>query len=157
MVHETVSTGEEGLEPMRIAYLPIAVAVTGVLLYHVSQKSIPANVNPLFTLVLAYSVAIMLCLVFGALYGRGGSFVGSVRGANWAVFGVGVSTALVELGFLLAYRLGWNVRTAGPLVSVTTIVLLAPLGLILYGERIDARSVAGLLCCIVGILLISAR
>src|SRR6266849_4181949 len=95
-------------------YFPFALAVGGMLFYHLAQKSIPKEMNPFHATMIAYAVGIGLCFVCALLYPGKRSLIGSVRGSNWAVFLLGAAAASIELGFLLAYRAGletWRSRS----------------------------------------------
>jgi uncharacterized membrane protein len=135
-------------------YLAFALTVFGMLLYQVAQKSVPADANPFFVIVIAYVVGIALCLMF-ALFspGRKG-FVETLRGSNWAVFAVGVSAALIELGFLMAYRAGWRISLAAVATNAAAAVVLIPIGLIFYKDQISLPNVIGFILCIVGLVLV---
>src|SRR6267143_4249521 len=101
---------------MKWFYLPLVLTVSGNILYHVSQKSVPKTANPLVTMMLAYTVGIMVCAVSAIFYPAERSLLSSIREANWAVWGIGIGVAGVEIGFLLAYRVGWSISVA-PVVS----------------------------------------
>src|SRR6266550_9224011 len=97
---------------MTSLYFPLALAVLGMLFYHLAQKSIPKEMNPFFATIIAYAVGIGLCAICALIYPSKKSFVDSIRESNWAVFVVGAGAACIELGFLLAYRAGWRISVA---------------------------------------------
>ena len=122
---------------MKSFYLPIALTVGGGLLYHFSQKSIPKTVNPLFALMLAYVVSITACLICAVFYSADKSFLSTVKESNWAVVGVGIGAAAIEVGFLLAYRVGWNISVAAITMSIAVTVLLIPIGVVIFKENLS--------------------
>ena len=63
-------------------YFPVALAVAGMLFYHLAQKSIPKEMNPLYATIIAYAVGIVLCAIFALAYPSKRSFVDSVRESN---------------------------------------------------------------------------
>lgn len=140
---------------MRSYYLPFALAVGGSLLYHLSQRSIPKGANPFYATLVAYLVGAALCVVCARLYPASGSFMETVRGANWAVFAVGLAAMLIELGFLLAYRAGWKVSVAAVSVNVAGAAVLLPVGVLLFKEHLTPRNVLGLVFCVLGLILVS--
>ena len=78
---------------MRSLYPPFLVAVVGVVVYHIAQKSIPRGASPLATLVLAYAIASVLCVASLALYSSELSVAQTWRGAGWPVVALGVGIA----------------------------------------------------------------
>jgi len=142
---------------MKSFYLPIALAVSGGLLYHFSQKSIPKTANPLFALMLAYVVSIIACLICAAFYSADKSFLSTVKESNWAVAGVGIGAAAIEVGFLLAYRIGWNISVAAMTMSIAVTVLLIPIGVVVFKERLSVWNVLGIALCVLGLVLVSQK
>ncbi|HYX27031.1 MAG TPA: hypothetical protein VE863_00590 [Pyrinomonadaceae bacterium] len=135
-------------------YLAFALTVFGMLLYHLSQKSIPHDTNPFFVIVIAYAVGIALCVVFASFYPGKKSIVETFRASNWAVFTLGAAAALIELGFLLAYRTGWRISIAAVATNAAAAVVLIPIGLLVFKDHLSLRNVIGLIFCIVGLALV---
>jgi len=133
------------------------MAVGGGALYHLSQKSIPKGVNPLHAVMLAYAVGIVLCAACGLLYRTEQSFLSSAREVGWPALGVGLGAVVIELGFLLAYRVGWNISVLGTFTSVAVALLLIPVGVAVFKEQLSAWNVLGILCCVAGLILISRK
>jgi uncharacterized membrane protein len=135
-------------------YLAFALTVFGMLLYHLSQKAVPADTNPFFVVIIAYVVGIALCVAF-AIFWPGKKGLGETfRGSNWAVFTLGAAAALIELGFLLAYRTGWRISIAAVATNAAAAVVLIPVGLIFFKDQLSLRNVIGLIFCIVGLALV---
>ena len=91
---------------MTTFYFPFGLTVAGMLFYHLSQKLIPREMNPFFATIIAYLVGIVVCAVAAFTLPGNKSFIGSIKEANWAVLGVGAAAACIEVGFMLAYRVG---------------------------------------------------
>jgi uncharacterized membrane protein len=135
-------------------YLAFALTVIGMLLYHLSQKSVPAETNPFFVIVIAYVVGIAFCLVIALFYPAKKGLVETFRGSNWAVFTLGAAAALIELGFLLAYRTGWKISIAAVASNAAAAIVLIPVGLIVFKDQLSLRNVIGLIFCMVGLALV---
>ncbi len=137
-------------------YISFLLVIAGNVLYHLSQKSIPKGLNPAFSVTVSYIVALALS---AALY----PFLSSqpvresARQLNWASVGVGVSAVAIEFGFLLVYRAGWNISIASAMASAAIAVVLIPIGILLYRERLSATNVVGLLLCLAGLVLVIRR
>jgi uncharacterized membrane protein len=140
---------------MKNFYLPLALAVGGNVLYHLSQKSMPKSVNPLFVITLAYLVGILVCLLYSLVYPNDKSFMDTWRESNWAVYAMGVGAVIIEVGFLLAYRAGWNISTAAVACSTAVTLLLVPIGVVAFKEHLSVRNVIGLLLCMLGLILVT--
>jgi uncharacterized membrane protein len=145
-------TGKD--KTMRSFYFPVALAVCGMLFYHLSQKSIPKEMNPFFAAMIAYMVGIVICAICALIYSGRKSFADSLREANWAVFLVGAATASIEVGFLLAYRAGWRISVAAVAANVAVTVMLVPIGLVIFKDHLSLRNILGLIFCILGLVLV---
>jgi drug/metabolite transporter (DMT)-like permease len=134
-------------------YFTILGVVLGNVMYHVAQKSVPTGIHPVVSILVNYLTATVISLALFPFYPDKASIAESLRALNWAPFGVGVAIVLVELFVLLAYRAGWKLSLASGTISATTAVVLAVLGFAFLGEQITSRNAAGIVLCVVGVLL----
>ena len=135
-------------------YLPFALTVGGMLLYHLSQKSIPKDLNPFHATAIAYLMGIVVCVVLGFTYSTDRSISNSVKISNWAVLGMGVGAAAIEVGFMLAYRMGWKISLAAIATNVAATAVLIPIGLLVFREHLSTRNILGVVFCVLGLLLV---
>lgn len=142
---------------MKSFYIPMLLTIGGSILYHIAQKSLPRTTNPLITMMLAYVVGILLFVVCMVFYQDQRSFLYSVRESNWAVVVVGVGAASIEIGFLLAYRAGWNISIAPVTSSVVVALLLIPVGILGFKEHLSVGNVIGIVFCVVGLILVTNK
>jgi uncharacterized membrane protein len=140
---------------MNAFYLPFALTVGGMLFYHISQKSMPKEMNPFVVTIMAYGVGILLCALCAFVYPGKKNIFASIRGSNWAVFVLGAAAASIELGFLLAYRAGWRISVAAVASNVAVTILLIPVGIIVFKDHLSFRNVLGLIFCILGLALVA--
>lgn len=70
---------------------------------------------------------------------------------------LGFAIVLLELGFLLAYRCGWNVGTASIISTVIVTLLLVPIGLIVFHEGISAKNIVGIILCVIGMIFMNLK
>lgn len=155
---EWVITGLEWDDSiMKSSILPLLLVIAGGVLYHVSQKSIERTASPLGVVIYAYAVGIVLCLVAGVFdpVERAGWL--SPRQIDWAVVGVGVGAVLIEVGFMLTYRVGWDLGVASVLSSVLIALLLLPVGVIFFREHLTLRMVIGIGFCLLGLVLLARK
>ena len=149
-----------------LSWGPLVMVVVGSLLYHLAQKSVPEGTPPLLVVGLAYLVGLVLCGIGHALF-RGEAPRADPISAFWselgrlsvwkAAVGIGVAAFLIEIGYLLTYRVGWDLGLASVLANLAIAILLLPLGVLFFGERITLRTVVGVACCLIGFLLLTRR
>ena len=139
---------------MRSHFAPIVMILFGGVLYHISQKSVPRTVNPFAAIMSAYVIGAALCAVALAFDRGGANLLDSVRNSNWAVVALGVGALIIEVGFLLAYRAGWNISVASVVTTISVALILIPIGLLVFKEQLSLRSAAGIACCLLGLYLI---
>lgn len=135
-------------------YLPFVITVSGMLLYHVSQKSIPKEINPFHATAIAYLMGIVICVILGFTYSTNRSLPGSLKSTNWAVLGMGMGAAAIEVGFMLGYRMGWRISLTAVATNVAATAILIPIGLMAYREHLSMRNILGVIFCIIGLLLV---
>lgn len=135
-------------------YLPFVLTVAGMLLYHISQKSIPRDMNPFLVTILAYLVGIVFCVICALAYPSRKTFGESLKETNWAVITLGVAAAAIELGFLLAYRAGWRISVAAVATNAAVTLLLIPIGIVVFKDHLSLRNILGLVFCIAGLALV---
>lgn len=142
---------------MKNFYLPMVLVIGGNLIYHLSQKSLPKEANPLYTMIIVYGISIIACAVCALAAPGEKTFFQSARETNLTVLLLGLSVAMIEVGFLFVYRVGWNVSTASITTSVTVTLLLIPVGVLAFKEHLTLRHVAGLLFCLLGLILVAKK
>ena len=136
-------------------YLPILLMIASTTMYHIAQKSVPNQVNPLFSLAINYLTALAGTLLLIPLFPARAAGPWSVKGINWASAAVGVSIVGIELSVLLAYRTGWRLSLLATLGNTASALLLVGVGLLLFREHLSARNLIGVSLCLVGLALIS--
>ncbi len=135
-------------------YFAFALTVAGMVLYHLSQKAVPKTANPFFVIAIAYAVGIAFCLLFAFTSPGRKSLVETLKTSNWAVFTLGVAAALIEMGFLLAYRTGWRISIAAVATNAAAAIVLIPLGLLVFKDHLSFKNILGLIFCLIGLALL---
>lgn len=139
-------------------YLSPLLILLGLVIYQVSQKSADQNANPFLVIILAYVFGIIGLLAAYFVFPRpDGELIPMVKSVAWASLGIGVGAAIIEIGFLLAYRAGWNVSILPLTVNVASAVLLIAIGLYYFRESLSLQRVIGILLCLGGLALITLR
>jgi len=129
-----------------IVYLPLILMILGTTFYHIGQKSVPTQVNPVFSLALNYITALIGTVLLVPLYPTRTAGPWSLKGLNWASCAVGISIVGVELAVLLAYRTGWRISILSVIGNTASALLLVGIGLVFFHEHVSARNLAESFC-----------
>jgi hypothetical protein len=140
---------------MRPPLAPLLLTIAGLVVYQISSKSVPRTAHPLVAIIAAYFVATTLCVVAIWKWPLDGSLSHVLRQLNWSVAGVGLGAALIEIGFLLAFRAGWPLSLASVAVNVSAGIILLPIGLSMFGERLSIPKMLGAALCLLGLVMMA--
>ena len=97
----------------------------------------------------ALGASVAVCLSFPGA--RQASLTAAIHPA---VVAVGLGAVMIELGYLLIYRAAWPVSSASVLINGLVAVLLIPIGMSGFGERMTAGRLAGVGLCLAGLALL---
>ncbi len=133
--------------------LSLPLIVVGVLVYHLSQKSMPKDLNPLAAFTIAYAIAFAICLAILSANGEIKTALQQIRSQDWLpILFLGLSLVPVELGFLYAYRTGWKISTTsittGPFIAIS----LALIGTLWYKEELSTTNIVGIGLSVAGVV-----
>lgn len=145
---------------MSLKFFPVILVVFSGLGYHLCQKLTSTSLNPFVALIVTYLFASIISIIAYFIFVPNtnlGTLVTSVKGANISSILLGVTVVGLELGYLLAYRMGWNISFASLLANTSVALLLIPIGLIVFKEKISITTLTGVVLCVVGLILISKK
>ncbi|MCS6908945.1 MAG: EamA family transporter [Anaerolineales bacterium] len=138
-------------------FFSAVLAILGSVAYHHFVKRISPAIHPIVSIVGIYVGVLLLSgsllLVFPPAEGYRHHF----RQINWVQLAVAISVFLIELGFVLMYRAGWNLSTANLVTGVVINILLVALGLLLLREKVSLINAIGIVLSIIGVAMISYR
>ncbi|HPF20628.1 MAG TPA: EamA family transporter [Syntrophomonas sp.] len=135
--------------------LSIMLIVISNVFYNIAQKSTPQNANPMAALLVTYLTAISVTLVAFLFTRSEKGFMQSFAALNWTSIVLGFAILGLELGFLLAYRAGWNISVGSLVANILLALMLIPVGILFYHESFNVYKVIGACFCIVGLILIN--
>jgi drug/metabolite transporter (DMT)-like permease len=138
-------------------YISALVAVLGGLGYQFFVKRVPVTLNPLVNVVVVYLAVIILCFALLPLFPIKGGLLEQFKQLSWLQLALAVSVAMIELGFLLMYRYGWNLSTGNLITGVFINVALVVIGIGLLGEKVTTINLLGIALSVLGVALISYR
>ncbi|HWR11821.1 MAG TPA: EamA family transporter [Rectinemataceae bacterium] len=137
--------------------ISIAMIVVSNICYNITQKSTPNAANPFAALLVTYLTAAattaVALLISQQRYGRGLSE--SFRGVNWTSLLLGVAIIGLELGFLFAFRAGWDISKASLIANILLAIILIPVGVIVYKESFSVQKAVGIALCVAGLLVMN--
>ncbi|EOS70955.1 hypothetical protein C818_00963 [Lachnospiraceae bacterium MD308] len=134
---------------------PIALVVLSNVVYQICAKSIPDGVNPFAALTVTYTVGVVFSAVMYFISNRHGNLIQEYRKLNWAPFAFGVILVGLEVGWIYAYKAGWQVSTASIMQSAFLAVALIFVGWILYHETLTWNKLVGVAICLLGLVFIN--
>ena len=140
---------------MFLFYFSITLAIISSALYHFVAKSTPSNVNFTVSLLVTYAVAFAVTLIGFFFFPVPDGIAAEIKQLNWASIGLAVAIVGIEFGFLLVYRAGWNLGIAAVLVNVVASLILLPVAIFLFKDKISWVNIAGILVCLAGLIMLN--
>lgn len=140
---------------MFLFYFSITLAILSSALYHFTARSTPANVNFTVSLLVTYAVAFLVTLVGFFFFPLTAGIKAELTKLNWASVGLAIAIVGIEYGFLLTYRAGWNLGIAAVLVNVVASLILLPVALFLFRDRISWVNALGVVVCFIGLVMLN--
>ena len=136
---------------------PVALVVLSNTLYQICAKSVPEGMNPLASLTVTYLIGAVVSCAMYYILNRNANLVREFRLLNWAPAVLGVVIVGLEVGFIYAFRAGWQVSVTQIVTSAAVAVILIFVGYLLYHEAITWNKIAGIIVCLAGLVLINYR
>ena len=140
---------------MFLFYFSITLAICSSALYHFTAKSTPANVNFTVSLLVTYGVAFIVTLFTFFFFPAQQGVITELKKLNWASVGLAVAVVGIEFGFLLVYRAGWNLGIAAVLTNVVASLILLPVAILIFKDKISWVNIAGILVCLAGLVMLN--
>ena len=141
-----------------LAYLwPIALVVVSNTLYQICAKSVPEGMNPLASLTVTYLIGAAVSCVLYYVLNRDANLLKEIRLTNWAPVVLGIVIVGLEVGFIYAFRAGWQISVAQTVSSCVLAVILIFVGYLLYHEAITWNKIVGIAVCLAGLVLINLK
>ena len=134
---------------------PIGLVVISNTVYQLCSKSVPQNMDPFASLTVTYALAAVFCLAMFFIMNKDGSIVEEYKKLNWAPIVQGIIVVGLEIGFIYAYKAGWQVSTASIVQSAFLAVSLLITGFLIYREELSANKIMGVVICLIGLYFIN--
>jgi multidrug transporter EmrE-like cation transporter len=140
---------------MFLFYFSITLAIASSALYHFTARSTPSNVNFTISLLVTYAVAFVITLLGFFFFPAKNGITAELKQLNWATIGLAIAIVGIEFGFLLTYRSGWNLGIAAVLVNVVASLILVPVGIFVFKDKISWVNILGILVCLAGLVMLN--
>jgi multidrug transporter EmrE-like cation transporter len=140
---------------MFLFYFSISLAIASSALYHFVAKSTPSNVNFTVSLLVTYTIAFVVTFLGFFFFPVTDGITAELKRLNWASTGLAIAVVGIEFGFLLTYRAGWNLGIAAVLVNVVASLILVPVAIFIFKDRLNWVNVAGILVCLAGLVMLN--
>jgi len=142
---------------MSLYVVSLATVIVSIVLYQIAQRSMPKDINPFYVLIFIYLLGAAFSGVASLFFPADRSVAAFGKTLNWAAPVLAVAIVGLEIGYLLAYRAGWNLALAPIVANVAAVLILVPVGFLFFRESLTPVKAVGLLLCIVGFVLASRR
>jgi drug/metabolite transporter (DMT)-like permease len=140
---------------MFLFYFSIILVICSSALYHFSAKSVPSNVNFAISLVVTYAVALGITLLVTFFFPAKNGLAFELKQLNWASILLAIAIVGIEFGFLLVYRSGWNLGIAAVLVNVVASLILLPVAIFIFKDKISWVNIVGIFVCLAGLVMLN--
>ena len=136
---------------------PIGMIVIANIFYNITTKETPQGANAFLSLSVTYGVAMVATfLIF--FFTRKGETIGVAFGKlNWTSYVLGVVVIGLELGYIFAFRNGWQVNTTSLVANIILAISLLIVGFLLYKEHLTITQIIGIVLCIGGLIMVCKK
>jgi len=140
-----------------VVYLPLMIVVASSATYHIVQKYLAPNANPVLVLLVTYGVAFFASLLLFVVFPLKDTIQVEISKIGIPNLALGISIIGIEIGWILAYRAGLNVNVGSLIGNLLVALVLLPVGLLLFREHLSPTNLVGVVLCIAGLVLVNQR
>ncbi len=141
-----------------LAYIwPIALVVFSNVVYQICAKSVPEGMDPFASLTVTYLVGAAISAVMYYVLGPRGNIFREYAKLNWAPLALGIVIVGLEVGWIYAYKAGWQVSTGFIVQSAFLAVALLLVGYLMYHEKLTWNKIVGVVICLAGLVFINLK
>ncbi|MBS7007277.1 EamA family transporter [Anaerostipes sp.] len=136
---------------------PIGLIVFSNVVYQICAKSVPENMNPFASLIVTYLVGAAFSALMYFLMNKDGNLIHEFNKLNLAPFIFGIVLVGLEVGFIYAYKAGWQISVVSIVQSSFLAAALIFVGWLFYKEALTWNKLAGVIICLIGLLFINHK
>lgn len=134
---------------------PIALVVISNCFYNITTKKTPENANAFLSLAVTYTTAAVISLIIYFVSSRNTSITEEIKKLNWTSLVLGMVIIGLEIGYILAYRAGWNVSMAPLVANCCLAIVLIFIGVFLFKESVTLKHIIGIVISLIGLTIIT--
>lgn len=136
---------------------PMALVILSNIVYQICTKSVPQAMHPLASLTVTYLVGAAVSTVLYFILGKDANLFREFGKLNWAPFVLGLVIVGLEVGWIYAYKAGWQVSTGFIIQSAFLAAALVAVGYFLYHEPLKLNKLIGVAICLAGLVVLNLK
>ena len=136
---------------------PIALVIISNTAYQICAKSVPNTMDPLASLTVTYLIGAVSSGILYFLLNKNANLIAEYEKLNWAPIVLGIVIVGLEVGWIYAYKAGWQVSTGFIVQSAFLAVVLVAVGYVLYREELSWNKLLGVVICLAGLVFINYK
>jgi uncharacterized membrane protein len=134
-------------------YFSISLVIISNIFYSFFESIIPGDVNPVIALCSMYTGGFLIVLPF--YIKNRNKYKVRKNHFEFRVVLFALANMLTDLGFLLAFRLGWKLGTFNIISNISVLIILTILGIFIYKEKLTTMNLFGIILGIIGLYLLN--
>ena len=138
-------------------YIAPMIVLLGAVSFHYFAGRIPTSLNPIVAVTATYLAIVIMASTLIPLFPSDGGLAKQLRQLSWIQIAMAISIILLDIGFILMYRNGWNLSTGNLVTSVFTNTALLLIGALLIGDKATPTNLVVMLLCIGGVAMIGYK
>ena len=136
---------------------PIALVVISNTVYQMCTKGVPDGVSPFASLTITYTVGAIVTAIMHYVSHPDSNILKEFTKMNWAPYALGLVIVGLEVGWIYAYKAGWQVSTGSIVQSAFLALALIVVGALVYCEPVTWNKLVGIAICLVGLVFINIK
>jgi len=136
-------------------YYPVLIIISSNVLYDISAKAFPKEINAQAGLTAYYIIAAAVSLALFYLTSEVKNLPVEFKKVNWATFTLALGCTGIDLGYVLLFRAGWNISYGSLVCNIMIAIALILVGKIFFHEYLNKYHLIGISLCLTGFALIN--
>lgn len=132
-------------------FISITIVIVANILYSIFQNIIPNEINPIVALCCMYIGGIVAVLPFFLKTRK----KYKKQHFNKRVILFSITNIILDLGFLLAFRYGWEISYFNIVSNITILIILTITGILFFKEKLTLINILGIFIGITGLVILN--
>lgn len=135
-------------------YFSIAIVIISNVFYTIFSYIIPHNANPLIALCCMYLAGFILALIFYYSSKDRSEEKRERKRFNWRIIAFALTNIIIEYGFMMAFRYGWDMGITNTITNIISLILLMLIGTFFLREKLTFINIIGIVLGTIGVACI---